>query len=164
MTYDSEPMFAKAADENHEPSDQVAEVESTDPRSTGESPTAEPERPRESVADGAYGPPVNQVPGSTWHAVAGRKGARRLRELIQEGQLYEQKHGLRRGRQRIRQLIQQGKLYEQERGLRPGRRSVRSPRMSSEQTVKALLQLLVRIARPPFQPELERLVRAMDQE
>jgi hypothetical protein len=157
-------MFGKAAEENHEPSDQVAEVESADPRWTGESPTAEPERPREPVADGAYGPPVNQVPGSTWHAEAGREGARRLRELIHEGQLYEQEHGLRRGRQRIRQLIQQGKLYEQEHGLRPGRRSMRSPRMSSEQAVKALLQLLVRIARPRLRPELERLARAMDQQ
>src|SRR5690348_2723919 len=49
-----------------------------------------------------------------WHAQAGRKGARRVHQLIEHGRLYEQEHGLKRGRQRLRQLIQLGKLYEQE--------------------------------------------------
>src|SRR5690242_12494629 len=52
-----------------------------------------------------------------WHAEAGRKGARRVHQLITEGRLYEQEHGLKRGRQRLRQLIELGKLYEQEHGL-----------------------------------------------
>src|SRR5205085_1980988 len=52
-----------------------------------------------------------------WHAEAGRKGARRVHQLIQRGLLYEQEHGLKRGRQRLRQLIELGKLYEQEHGL-----------------------------------------------
>src|SRR5258707_2376911 len=37
------------------------------------------------------------------YAVAGRKGARRIHQLIQHGRLYEKEHGLKRGRQRIRQ-------------------------------------------------------------
>src|SRR5205085_4246998 len=45
-----------------------------------------------------------------WHAEAGRKGARRVHQLIQEGKLYEQEHGLTSGRQRLRQLIELGKL------------------------------------------------------
>src|SRR4051812_29191611 len=49
-----------------------------------------------------------------WHAEAGRKGAARAQQLIQEGKLYEQEHGLKRGRQRLRQLIELGKLYEEE--------------------------------------------------
>src|SRR5437660_699172 len=54
-----------------------------------------------------------------WHAEAGRKGAHRVHQLIQEGKLYEQEHGLKSGRQRLRQLIELGKLYEQEHGLQP---------------------------------------------
>src|SRR5439155_8194418 len=44
------------------------------------------------------------------HVEAGRKGARRVHELIERGRLYEQEHGLTRGRQRLRQLLEEGKL------------------------------------------------------
>src|SRR5258707_15875298 len=56
---------------------------------------------------------------SSRHALAGRKGAHRVHQLIEEGRLYEQEHGLKSGRQRLRQLIELGKLYELEHGLRP---------------------------------------------
>src|SRR3954451_1688737 len=65
------------------------------------------------------------------HAEAGRKGARRIHQLIQEGKLYEQEHGFKRGRQRLRQLIEEGKLYEEEHGLH--QRKKRDPRQNSEQ-------------------------------
>ena len=52
-------------------------------------------------------------------AEAGRKGGRHVHQLIQEGKLYEQEHGLKSGRQRLRQLLELGKLYEEEHGLRP---------------------------------------------
>ena len=48
------------------------------------------------------------------HAEAGRKGARCIHQLIQQGKLYEREHNLKPGRQRLRQLIEEGKLYEQE--------------------------------------------------
>src|SRR6516164_7630243 len=64
---------------------------------------------------GPAGPP-------RWHVEAGRKGARRIHQLIEQGKLYEQEHGLKSGRQRLRQLIQEGKLYEQEHGLRGTRK------------------------------------------
>src|SRR5262245_4897547 len=56
---------------------------------------------------------VSALPSSR-HVEAGRKGARRVHRLIEEGRLYEKEHGLRPGRQRLKQLIQEGKLYEQE--------------------------------------------------
>src|SRR5437667_12113841 len=51
------------------------------------------------------------------HAEAGRKGARRVHQLMQLGLVYEKEPGLKRGRQRVRQLIQEGRLYEQEQGV-----------------------------------------------
>src|SRR4051812_15273262 len=64
--------------------------------------TAEGMRPGESDGNG-----VDE--GRRWHVQAGRKGACRVHQLIQEGRLYEQEHGLTRGRQRLRQLIELGK-------------------------------------------------------
>lgn len=94
------------------------------------------------------------------HARAGSKGARRIHQLIQEGRLYEQEHGLKRGRQRLRQLIELGKLYEQEHGLRPARASKgreRLSRLGREELLATLLRCLVRLAKPSFRGELERL-------
>src|SRR5947209_15668842 len=65
-----------------------------------------------------------------WHANAGRKGALRIHQLIQEGRLYEQEHGLKSGRQRLRQLIELGKRYEDEHGVRPKRRPSRLSRQA----------------------------------
>src|SRR4051794_10017351 len=62
----------------------------------------EPAAPQEPAATAA------QNDGEHWHAEAGRKGALRVQQLIEEGKLYEKEHGLKRGRQRIRQLIELG--------------------------------------------------------
>jgi hypothetical protein len=102
-----------------------------------------------------------------WHAEAGRKGARRVHQLIEEGRLYEKEHGLKRGRQRLRQLIEMGKLYEQERGLRPrrhGRTGELPARASRDEVVATLLECLVRIARPSYRARLARLVEALRSE
>jgi hypothetical protein len=99
---------------------------------------------------------------SDWHAEAGRKGALRLRELIREGKLYEQEHGLTRGRQRIRQLIQEGKLYEQEHGLRPKKRGTRGPRMSGEQLLASFFHAVLRLAKPAYRPQIVRLIQELE--
>ncbi len=94
------------------------------------------------------------------HARAGSKGARRIHQLIQEGRLYEQEHGLKRGRQRLRQLIELGKVYEQEHGLRPARASKgreRLSRMGREELLATLFRCLTRLAKPSFRGELTRL-------
>jgi hypothetical protein len=94
------------------------------------------------------------------HSRAGSKGARRIHQLIQEGRLYEQEHGLKRGRQRLRQLIELGKLYEQEHGLRPARASrgrERLSRMGREELLATLFRCLMRLAKPSFRGELARL-------
>lgn len=99
-----------------------------------------------------------------WHAEAGRKGAHRIHELIEAGRRYEQEHGLKSGRQRLRQLIELGKLYEEEHGLRPAvreRRGKRLSRMERDETLSTLLDCLVRIAKPSFRPELQRLSEAL---
>lgn len=96
---------------------------------------------------------------SSRHVEAGRKGARRVHQLIEQGRLYEQEHGLKRGRQRLRQLIQEGRLYEQEHGLGPRRRT---RRLSSDQVVRRLLDALVRIARPSYREHLLRLIEALE--
>ena len=100
-----------------------------------------------------------------WHAEAGRKGARRIHELIEAGKLYEREHGLKRGRQRLRQLIELGKLYEQEHGLQPAprkrRRSARLSPAGREEVLATLLECLLRIAKPSFRAELTRLVEAL---
>jgi hypothetical protein len=101
---------------------------------------------------------------SSRHAEAGRKGARRILELVEFGKLYEQEHGLKRGRQRRRQLIELGKLYEQEHGLRPRKkRTPRLPRMARDELLTTLLQCLIRLARPSFRAELARLVELLQE-
>src|SRR5690349_11610127 len=80
---------------------------------------------------------------SRWHVEAGRKGAQRIHQLIRQGKLYEEEHGLKRGRQRLRQLIEQGKLYEREHGLQgPKRRRTRSPRVKSDQVLLTFVHSL----------------------
>jgi hypothetical protein len=98
------------------------------------------------------------------HARAGREGARRVHQLIQEGKLYEQEHGLKRGRQRLRQLIELGKLYEQEHGLRPTRPKKRRQRLSHsgrQELLATFFDCLLRIAKPSFRKELLRLVELL---
>ena len=98
------------------------------------------------------------------HVEAGRKGARRVHELIQRGRLYEQEHGLKRGRQRLRQLLEEGKLYEQEHGLGSRGRKSRGKRLSSEQALRRFLDSLLRIAKPSYRPHLLRLIEALQVE
>jgi len=105
--------------------------------------------------------------GQHWHAEAGRKGARRVHQLIKEGKLYEQEHGLKSGRQRLRQLLELGKLYEQEHGMRPAPRKQRGERLSRgerEELLATLLGCLLRLAKPSFRAELVRLVEALSKE
>src|SRR5438105_1857974 len=72
--------------------------------------TATPAAPEAQTPEGGEHPEgVNGAAARRWHAEAGRKGAHRVHQLIQEGRLYEQEHGLKRGRQRLRQLIELGK-------------------------------------------------------
>src|SRR6478752_3876820 len=68
-----------------------------------------------------------------WRAEAGRKGAKRVHQLIQAGKLYEAEHGLKSGRQRLRQLIELGKLYEAEHGQRPDGKRRRGTRLSRQE-------------------------------
>src|SRR5262249_11327338 len=113
------------------------------------------------VGDGSLGERLNQ------HAEAGRKGAQRIHQLIQQGRLYEREHGLKPGRQRLRQLIQEGKLYEQEHGLKTmskRSREGRRPRISQEQLLRALLQSLLRVAKPAYRSRLLSLVQALEAE
>ncbi len=103
--------------------------------------------------------------GGRWHSAAGRKGALRLRQLIEEGLLYEKEHGLRRGRQRIRQLVEEGKLYEKEHGLGPvARRRVRLPRADKRELLHALLDTLARLADRKLRPEIVRLAGLLEKE
>jgi hypothetical protein len=100
-------------------------------------------------------------------AEAGRKGARRIHQLIQEGRLYEKEHGLKRGRQRLRQLIELGKRYEEEHGLRPPRPERRQGRLSRvrrEELLGTLLECLLRLVRPSFRADLVRLIEALPRE
>jgi hypothetical protein len=124
----------------------------------------------EAAAAPAASPPAEEVlspenvESRHWHAEAGRKGARRVHQLIQEGKLYEQEHGLKSGRQRLRQLVELGKLYEQEHGLRPSlpkKRRVRVSRREREELLTTLLHGLVRLAKPSFRADLVRLVEAL---
>lgn len=101
------------------------------------------------------------------HAEAGRKGAQRIHQLMQHGRLYEREHGLTPGRQRLRQLIQEGKLYEQEHGLQTDStrsRKTRRTRVSQEQVLKALLQSLLRMAKPAYRSRLLSLLQALEGE
>lgn len=125
------------------------------------------------AADEAAGDTPDVVPAevngtahdeSSRHAEAGRKGAHRVHELIRQGLLYEQEHGLKSGRQRLRQLIELGKVYEEEHGIRPARtrkRRERLSRMEREVVLETFLQCLLRIAKPSFRKELARLAEAV---
>ena len=75
----------------------------------------------------AQSPPEPTTHADDWRTEAGRKGAKRIHELIEAGRQYEQQHGLKSGRQRLRQLIELGKRYEEERGAgaRPASNAVR---------------------------------------
>jgi hypothetical protein len=102
-----------------------------------------------------------------WRAEAGRKGAKRVSQLIQAGKLYEQEHGLKSGRQRLRQLIELGKLYEAEHGNTPSgkkRGGTRLSRQERDEVVATLLRCLVRIAKPSFRAELGKLAEALSPE
>lgn len=124
---------------------------------------AVPSEPRSEPAPGTA--PTDAGPeDGTWHAEAGRKGAHRIHQLIEEGRLYEKEHGLKRGRQRLRQLIELGKLYERDHGLRAEhpRRSRRLSRMSKKQALTNLFETLVRVAKPSLRSELQRLLRSLD--
>jgi hypothetical protein len=96
-----------------------------------------------------------------WHSEAGRKGAHRVHHLIKLGRLYEQEHGLKRGRQRLRQLMELGKLYEQEHGLAPeaeNKTRTRLSRMERDEVLQTLLECLIRVAKPSFRAEFERML------
>src|SRR5262245_64286228 len=115
------------------------------------------------ATDVPVGEPHDEANG-VWRAEAGRKGAKRVHQLIQAGKLYEEEHGLKSGRQRLRQLIELGKLYEQEHGVPQPAEKPRSGRMSRaerDEVVATLLQCLVRIARPSFRPEMDRLLQVL---
>lgn len=103
----------------------------------------------------------------TWRKEAGRKGAHRIHELIEAGKRYELEHGLKSGRQRLRQLIELGKLYEEEQGRKPvvkERKGGRLSRMERDEVVATLLNCLVRMVKPSFRPELERLAAVLSEE
>ncbi len=99
------------------------------------------------------------------YAEAGRKGARRIHELIQEGRLYEQEHGLKRGRQRIRQLIELGKLYEEEHGLRPVQCATLADRvaqLSEEDALQTFLHALLPLVKPGYRGRLLEVLQGLD--
>ncbi|HLJ97277.1 MAG TPA: hypothetical protein VKU02_29220 [Gemmataceae bacterium] len=101
------------------------------------------------------------------HSEAGRKGARRIHQLIEQGKLYEREHGLKPGRQRLRQLIQEGKLYEQEHGLKVGSKRAREgrrTRISHEQQFKNFLQALLRVTKPTYRARLLDVLQAIEGE
>jgi hypothetical protein len=103
--------------------------------------------------------------GSNWHVEAGRKGARRIHQLIQQGKLYEQEHGLKSGRQRLRQLIEEGKLYEKEHGLAAEVNGVgreRRIRLSNDKALAAFLHLLLRLAKPSVRARLIELAHHLE--
>ena len=107
---------------------------------------------------------VNGTGERTWRHAAGRKGARRIHELIEAGKRYEEEHGLKSGRQRLRQLIELGKLYEEEHQIRPAKRKRRGQRLNKaerDEVVATLLQCLLRIAKPSFRAELTRLAESL---
>jgi hypothetical protein len=107
-----------------------------------------------------------EAPGHQRYADAGRKGAKRIHQLIRQGRLYEQEHGLKRGRQRLRQLIEEGKLYEQEHGLAvgPPPRRQRLSRQDREQVLLGLFEALLRMVKPSFRGRLKRLLEVLDGE
>lgn len=109
-------------------------------------------------------PQLHPEATADWHAEAGRKGAQRIHQLIQEGRLYEQEHGLKRGRQRLRQLIELGKRYEQEHGLRPAKAGPRRlTRQNSDEALLTLVQSLVRLVKPSVRTRLLTILDALEQ-
>jgi hypothetical protein len=129
------------------------------PAAPVETPTPQAE-PAESKPEAVNG-------GGRWHAEAGRKGAQRVQQLIEEGKRYEQEHGLKRGRQRIRQLIELGKRYEQEHDLRPrrtGKRRERLGRGQRKELLATLLRCLVRLSKPSFRADFGRLIKELQGE
>jgi hypothetical protein len=121
----------------------------------------------ENVPSGSIEPTESAEVNGTWRKEAGRKGAHRIHELIESGKRYEQEHGLKSGRQRLRQLIELGKLYEAEHGLQPvakERTRQRLSKMERNELVTTLLECLVRMVKPSFRPELERLVASLNHE
>jgi hypothetical protein len=140
------------------PADEAVGVRPDAPQAD-ETPTPVEDEPKVEAAEhppagtnGTHGEP-------TWRNEAGRKGAKRVHQLIQAGKLYEQEHGLKSGRQRLRQLIELGKLYEAEHGRPTGkpRRGTRLSRVERDEVVATLVQCLIRIAKPSFRADLERL-------
>jgi hypothetical protein len=99
-----------------------------------------------------------------WHAEAGRKGARRVHQLIQHGLLYEQEHGLTRGRQRLRQLIEEGKLYEQEHRLGSEKPKRRRPRVDRDQLVGTFVSALLRLVKPAYRGQLAQALQILEDE
>jgi hypothetical protein len=100
----------------------------------------------------------------TWRNEAGRKGAKRVHQLIEAGRRYEQEHGLKSGRQRLRQLIELGKRYEEEHGVRPARKERQGKRLSRterDEVLATLLECLMKIAKPSFRAELARLAGSL---
>ena len=155
--------------EQHElifpPADAVAVQENTTAEAAVEDRPEEAPAHTNGTAPAAVEAPGEDVAGpERWQAEAGRKGARRVHQLIREGRLYEQEHGLKSGRQRLRQLIELGKLYEQEHGLRPAPRKKHGDHLSRadrEELLATLLQCLVRLAKPSFRADLLRLTEAL---
>jgi len=109
-------------------------------------------------------PSAPDVQPDGWRTEAGRKGAKRIHQLIEAGRQYEHEHGLKSGRQRLRQLIELGKLREAERGdpapVRK-RRGTRLSRAERDEVVSTLLRCLIRISKPSFRPELAKLADAL---
>ena len=136
-------------------------VAPVDDRTPPTEPVTVPEVPVDHVPETVPADEANgTVEGGVWRAEAGRKGAKRVHQLIEAGRRYEQEHGLKSGRQRLRQLIQLGKLYEAEHGERPAgkkRRGTRLSRQERDEVVATLLKCLVRIAKPSFRAELGKL-------
>jgi hypothetical protein len=144
---------------NRLPTDEVA-APREDPSANGHVAPAE----AAPVVEGVKDEEINEVASDLWRAEAGRKGARRVHQLIQEGLQYEKEHGLKSGRQRLRQLIELGKVYEQEHGVqadRPKKRRQRLARMERAELLTTLLDCLLRIAKPSFRAELEQLVQSL---
>jgi hypothetical protein len=146
---------------NRVPTDEAAPPATEQPLANGHVAPAEEATP---TVEGVKTEEMNEVATDLWRAEAGRKGARRVHQLIQEGLQYEKEHGLKSGRQRLRQLIELGKVYEKEHGVQaeqPKKRRQRLARMEREQLLTTLLDCLLRIAKPSFRAELEQLVEVL---
>jgi len=146
--------------------------ESDLPRAVGQEPQTEPEavvtaHPVEDVIPQVTenAPAADTTPTPSRYAEAGRKGARRIHQLIQEGRLYEKEHGLKRGRQRIRQLIELGKVYEEEHGLRPVPADTlpdRVARLSEEDALQTFLHALLPLVKPAYRGRLAEAVKGLE--